>query len=236
MKKIRQLFFTGLLTVLPLVITINIILWVLKIIDELLKNNVIVDSMGKDLAKKIYISPFGIRIIVYIIVFSVLILLTIMLGLAVRNVLGNKIASTMDRLISKIPLVKPIYTTIIQIRELMVTSKTKAYQKVVLIEYPRKGIYSLGFLTNRGNKILEEEGGNREELINVFLPTSPNPTSGMFLMLKQDEVRELDIKIEDAIKLIISGGAIMPEIYQKNGGGNDGERGKNKGSGDSKKG
>ncbi len=80
-----------------------------------------------------------------------------------------------------------------------------------MIEYPRKGIYSLGFLTNRENQLFEEILGGKK-LLNIFIPTSPNPTSGMFIMVEADTVKELDIKIEDAVKLIISGGAIVPKI------------------------
>ena len=162
------------------------------------------------LAYEIY-SELTTQVLVYIIAVIIIILTIIITGLAMRNVIGKKIAQNIDKLFSNIPLVKPIYTTILQIRHLMFTSNTKAYQKVVLIEYPRKGIYSLGFLTNRENKLFEDilEG---KKLLNIFVPTSPNPTSGMFIMVEANSVQELNIKIEDAVKLIISGGAIVPKI------------------------
>ena len=211
MKRIKSLFATGLITVLPVLITINIMSWIFKFLNNYLSQNIFVKEMTSYLLKYEFYSKFTTQILVYLIAIIIIILTIIITGLAMRNVIGKKIAKKIDRLFSNIPLVKPIYTTILQIRHLMFTSNTKAYQKVVMIEYPRKGIYSLGFLTNRENKLFEEILGGKK-LLNIFIPTSPNPTSGMFIMVEADNVKELDIKIEDAVKLIISGGAIVPKI------------------------
>lgn len=211
MKRIKSLFATGLVTVLPVLITINIMSWIFKFLNNYLSQNIFVKEMISYLLKYEFYSKFITQMLVYLIAVTIIILTIIITGLAMRNVMGKKIAKIIDRLFSNIPLVKPIYTTILQIRHLMFTSNTKAYQKVVMIEYPRKGIYSLGFLTNRENKLFEDILGG-EKLLNIFVPTSPNPTSGMFIMVEADSVRELDIKIEDAVKLIISGGAIVPKI------------------------
>lgn len=211
MKKIKSLFATGLITVLPVLITINIMSWIFKFLNNYLRQNIFVKEMTSYLLKYEFYSKFTTQVLVYLIAMLIIILTIIIAGLAMRNVIGKKIAKKIDLLFSNIPLVKPIYTTILQIRHLMFTSNTKAYQKVVMIEYPRKGIYSLGFLTNRENKLFEEILGGKK-LLNIFIPTSPNPTSGMFIMVEADNVKELDIKIEDAVKLIISGGAIVPKI------------------------
>ncbi|MCS5421325.1 MULTISPECIES: DUF502 domain-containing protein [Psychrilyobacter] len=211
MKRIKSLFATGLITVLPVLITINIMSWIFKFLNNYLSQNIFVKEMTSYLLKNGFYSKFITQMLVYLIAVTIIILTIIITGLAMRNVMGKKIAKIIDRLFSNIPLVKPIYTTILQIRHLMFTSNTKAYQKVVMIEYPRKGIYSLGFLTNRENKLFEDILGGKK-LLNIFIPTSPNPTSGMFIMVEADSVRELDIKIEDAVKLIISGGAIVPKI------------------------
>ncbi|WP_037029202.1 DUF502 domain-containing protein [Psychrilyobacter atlanticus] len=211
MKKIKSLFATGLITVLPVLITINIMSWIFKFLNNYLRQNIFVKEMTSYLLKYEFYSKFTTQVLVYLIAMLIIILTIIIAGLAMRNVIGKKIAKKIDLLFSNIPLVKPIYTTILQIRHLMFTSNTKAYQKVVMIEYPRKGIYSLGFLTNRENQLFEEILGGKK-LLNIFIPTSPNPTSGMFIMVEADTVKELDIKIEDAVKLIISGGAIVPKI------------------------
>ena len=95
-----------------------------------------------------------------------------------------------------------------QIVSLVYSKKNNNYKKVVVVEYPRKGIYSFGFLTAEENKILEDVTG--EKYCNVFIPTSPNPTSGMFVSVKKVEVKEIEMKVEDAVKLIVSGGVFMP--------------------------
>lgn len=211
MNRLKNLFVTGLITILPVLITINILSWIFKFLNNFLSNNIFVKKMISYLLKYEFYSTLTTQALVYVIAIIIIILTIIITGLAMRNVIGKKIAKKIDLLFSNIPLVKPIYTTILQIRHLMFTSNTKAYQKVVMIEYPRKGIYSLGFLTNRENKLFEEILGG-VKLLNIFVPTSPNPTSGMFIMVEANSVKELDIKIEDAIKLIISGGAIVPNI------------------------
>lgn len=211
MKRIKGLFVTGLITVLPVLLTINIMSWIFKFLNNYLSQNIFVKEMTSYLLKYEFYSKLTTQVLVYLIAVLIIILTIIIAGLAMRNVIGKKIAKKIDQLFSNLPLVKPIYTTILQIRHLMFTSNTKAYQKVVMIEYPRRGIYSLGFLTNRKNELFEEILGGKK-LLNIFIPTSPNPTSGMFIMVEADDVRELDIKIEDAVKLIISGGAIVPKI------------------------
>jgi len=211
MKRIKGLFVTGLITVLPVLLTINIMSWIFKFLNNYLSQNIFVKEMTSYLLKYEFYSKLTTQILVYLIAVLIIILTIIIAGLAMRNVIGKRIAKKIDQLFSNIPLVKPIYTTILQIRHLMFTSNTKAYQKVVMIEYPRRGIYSLGFLTNRKNELFEEILGGKK-LLNIFIPTSPNPTSGMFIMVEADDVKELDIKIEDAVKLIISGGAIVPKI------------------------
>jgi uncharacterized membrane protein len=211
MKRIKGLFVTGIITVLPVLITINIMSWIFKFLNNYLSRNIFVKEMTSYLLKYEFYSKLTTQVLVYLIAVVIIILTIIITGLAMRNVIGKRIAKKIDFLFSNIPLVKPIYTTILQIRHLMFTSNTKAYQKVVMIEYPRRGIYSLGFLTNRKNELFEEILGGKK-LLNIFIPTSPNPTSGMFIMVEADDVKELDIKIEDAIKLIISGGAIVPKV------------------------
>lgn len=213
MKRIKSLFATGLITVLPVLITINIMSWIFKYLNNYLSRNIFVKEMTSYLLKYEFYSKFTTQLLVYLIAVIIIVLTIIITGLAMRNVMGKKTAKIIDRLFSNIPLVKPIYTTILQIRHLMFTSNTKAYQKVVMIEYPRKGIYSLGFLTNRENKYFENILGEKK-LLNIFVPTSPNPTSGMFIMVEVENVKELDIKIEDAVKLIISGGAIAPKFHK----------------------
>jgi len=104
--------------------------------------------------------------------------------------------------------VRTVYNTVKQIRDTFVQQKKAVFQKTVLIEYPRKGLWVLGFLTGEGKG--EVQLRTAADLLNVFVPTTPNPTSGFLLMVPREEVHELDMSIGDAMKLIISGGAVVP--------------------------
>lgn len=124
-----------------------------------------------------------------------------------------KIAKRAKQFLSKIPFINQIYSTISQIIDILKSDRTTTYQKVVAVEYPRRGIYSIGFLTAEKNEALEKATGI-DKMYNIFIPTSPNPTSGMFIIANAKDVHILDIKIDDAVKLIISGGVITPEKYE----------------------
>jgi uncharacterized membrane protein len=151
-----------------------------------------------------------IKISVYVISIVGIFFIITLVGLTLKHVIGKRIASFFERLFIKVPVIKQVYTTVSQITGLVSSDNARSYQKVVLIEYPKKGIYSLGFLTSNGNRYFEEIMG-KDKVLNIFIPTSPNPTSGMFVMMEEKDVKVLNIKVEEAVKLIISGGAIIPD-------------------------
>lgn len=131
-----------------------------------------------------------------------------LLGWLSKRLLGRALVNLFERLVDNVPVIRNVYNTVKQIRDTFVQQEKAVFQKSVLLEYPRKGIWVLGFLTGRGKgEILHK---TEVDLLNVFVPTTPNPTSGFLLMLPRDEVYELDMSIPDAMKLIISGGAVVP--------------------------
>ncbi len=132
-------------------------------------------------------------------------LLLLITGMIVANFFGRSLIRLWERLLARIPLVSSVYASVKQVLVTM-TSGGKSFRKVVLLEYPRKGIWTLGFLTGKGIPVMEEETG--VELVNLFVPTTPNPTSGFFLMAPKKDVRELDISVEAGLKLIISAGVL----------------------------
>ncbi|WP_297596458.1 DUF502 domain-containing protein [uncultured Cetobacterium sp.] len=212
MKRIKASFYSGLIAILPIVITIYIFNWIFQIFFTLLQDSFVtvaikslVLQMGPTKEQDLY---FYTNILINMLSFVTLILMLIIIGTAMRVFLFKKIGGYLNKLLIKIPLFSQIYSTITQIISLFASDRQKAYQKVVMIEYPRKGVYSIGFMTSNGNHLVEEVTG--EAMCNIFIPTSPNPTSGMFIILKKSEVKILDIKVDDAIKLIISGGVILP--------------------------
>ena len=155
---------------------------------------------------------FYFQVLTYILSLVTMVVFICFVGLTLKMVFFAKIAKKAKAFLAKIPFINQIYSTISQIIDVITSDRSKTYQKVVAIEYPRKGVYSIGFLTSESNPALEEVTGI-EKMCNIFIPTSPNPTSGMFIAINIKDVKILDIKVDDAVKMIISGGVILPEKY-----------------------
>ncbi|MGL4947451.1 MAG: DUF502 domain-containing protein [Cetobacterium sp.] len=212
MKRVKASFYSGLIAILPIVITVYIFNWIFQIFFNLLKDSFVtvgiralVLEMGLGKEQDLH---FYTQILINMLSFITLIITLVIIGTAMRIFLFKKLGTFLNNLLAKIPLFSQIYSTITQIISLFAADRQKSYQKVVAFQYPKEGIYSIGFMTSNNNHLVEEMTG--EGMCNVFLPTSPNPTSGMFIVLKKSEVKILDIKVDDAIKLIISGGVILP--------------------------
>ena len=122
--------------------------------------------------------------------------------------LGRLAINLSEAIIGKIPFANTIYKTVKQIVDTFSKQKKAVFQAAVLIEFPREGVYSVGFLTGEGRGELSEKAG--EELLNVFVPTTPNPTSGFLMLLKKEQVVTLDMSVSDAMKFIVSFGAVVP--------------------------
>lgn len=212
-KKIKAYFYTGLIALLPIVLTVYIFNWIVGIMMSLLGNSFVTIIIKNILL--VFVEEgdmdYYFQLLVYFISLVTMIIGTCLVGFTLKIVFFAKIIKKAKELFIKIPLIKQVYTTISQIIEVAVSDREKSYQKVVMVEYPRKGIYSIGFLTSEDNFLVSDAVGREEKVYNVFIPTSPNPTSGMFIVVPESEVKILDIKIDDAIKLIISGGVILPE-------------------------
>ena len=144
--------------------------------------------------------------------FGLSILLITVVGFLAKNYLGQAVITTIESVLLKIPLIRLIYKSIKQVANSL-SFKQKALS-CVLIEYPRKGTYALGWITNENPLPLITKTGDNvvEDLISVFVPTTPNPTSGYFLYLKKEDCQELDISIEDSIKLLMSAGVLDNEV------------------------
>ncbi len=149
--------------------------------------------------------------------FGVLLSLTLILltGIVVANFLGSKVVAVWESFLSRIPLVRTIYNAAKQISQAVFGSGDQTFQKVYLLQYPRLGLWTLGFQTSdlRGEAQQKTQMNN---VVNLFVPTTPNPTSGFFIMASKDDIVELDIKVEEALKMVISGGVIVPEIAELN--------------------
>lgn len=205
---IRRHFYAGLIVILPLFLTIFIINWMVNFIVAITMESFFTVFINNAIKFFGIEDNIHLKTVVYILyLLSILIFITF-IGYIAKNIFGKKITRTINKIIGKLPIVKHIYTTINQIVSLVSSEKGNNYKRAIAVEYPRKGIYSIGFLTSEDNEVLSKLEG--KDLCNVFIPTSPNPTSGMFICVEKKDVIFLDMKIDDAVKLIISGGVIVP--------------------------
>lgn len=183
--RIKKYFISGLLVVVPVSLTIYILVIIINLTDKLYPKSFM----------PFYLPGFGI-------IFTFCIIMLV--GIVTTNILGKRLVSIGEKIIARIPLVKEIYHSIKQISEAIFTLEHKNFRRVVLLEYPRKGIFTMVFVTGFAKDEVRRK--TEKKLINIFVPTTPNPTSGFYLMVPEDEVTELDITVEEAFKLIVSGG------------------------------
>lgn len=215
-RGLRGYFYAGLIVILPLFLTIFIINWMVNFIITMTMESFFTVLINNAIRFFGIEDNLHLKTAVYVLyLLSILILITF-IGYITKNIIGKKITRSINRIIGKLPIVKHIYTTINQIVSLISSEKGNTYKRAIAVEYPRKGIYSIGFLTSETNEILSNIVG--KELCNVFIPTSPNPTSGMFICVDKKDIIFLDMKIDDAVKLIISGGVIVPEMEKEENG------------------
>ncbi|MFQ5652004.1 MAG: DUF502 domain-containing protein [bacterium] len=200
-RKIRAYFFTGLVVLVPLVLTTYIIWNLFLAIDGILRqvvSDLLQEQFGVTFAKK-QIPGIG---------FVTLVLIIITTGILARNYFGRTIVSFGERIVQRIPLINRVYGAIKQISQAFFASQREVFKKAVLFEYPRKGIYSIGFYTQDTRGPVQES--LETDMVSIFLPTTPNPTSGFLLFVPKTDIIELNLTIEEALKLVISGGAVVP--------------------------
>ncbi len=200
MRKLKTYLITGALVLGPVVVTIFLLWTSFLFLDGILAavmNFIVRDILG--------IAIFGERPIPGLGLIALLALLTLT-GFAAKNVFGQLVITRGQQIMNRIPLVNRIYHAVQQISQAIFSGHKGVYQQAVLIEYPRKGLYSIAIMTADTKGVVQE--ALPEDSISVFLPTTPNPTSGFLLFVPKKDVIELNIPVEDALKLIISGGTI----------------------------
>jgi uncharacterized membrane protein len=205
--RLRQWFFTGLILVLPMMITV----WLLAVLVRLVEG---VSSPVLLAVLRIAWPGFGHDPVVVAWVVPILgVLLTVGLILAVgafaSNFVGRKVVEGFERLVLRLPVVKGIYGSARQLIDAF-SSTNAAFRRVVAVEYPRHGVYTIGFLTRSDTQMAREGEPPLRDVSLVFLPTSPNPTSGWLAVVPNAQVVPLDMSIEEGVKLIVSGGLVTP--------------------------
>jgi uncharacterized membrane protein len=199
---LQRYFLAGLLVFLPVVITLWFLGWVIGLMDGLL--NVLPDRLHPNAYLPFAIPGLGALITVALILF---------LGFLTTGVATRRFLAAWDRVFVQIPIFRGVYTAVQKLVQTFL-GQSQANRQVVMIEYPRKGIYAVGFAMGRAWHELEKK--NEAPLVNVFVPTTPNPTSGFYLLVPTHEVAPLNMSMEEALKLITSGGLITPDDKNRN--------------------
>ncbi len=199
--RLRNLFIAGLLVLLPISITVFILTFIFQKLDNLL-SPVFVKLLifsGLPLQEGQSIPGLGFVATIIIIIFT---------GLITKNILGKKLFGLGEILVEKIPVARSIYSGAKQIIETVSKSQLDAFNKVIMVEYPRKGLFSLGFVTCESRGEIQEN--IEEDVVNVFIPTTPNPTSGLLIFVPKKDIIPLSMSVEEGIKLVVSGGLVTP--------------------------
>ena len=199
-RRLRNIFITGLLITLPIVLTWFILQFLFKNLDALspVFTNVLI-QLGAPF-------PEGYRIPFLGVLITLLIILTV--GWLTTSFFGKKIFKLGETFVEKIPFVRRIYTGSKQVVISIAQADTSAFRKVVLLEFPRRGLLAIGFVT--GESRGEVQRLTQENMFNVFVPTMPNPTSGFLIFAPSDELTEVSMSIEEGIKYVVSGGIVTP--------------------------
>ncbi|ANQ86396.1 DUF502 domain-containing protein [Azoarcus olearius] len=195
----KKYFITGLLIWIPLAITFMVLAWIINTLDQILLW--LPNGMQPQ-------SVFGINIPGIGVLLSILILLVT--GLIAANVLGQKLVQMWEAILARIPVVKSIYYSVKQVSDTLFSSSGQAFRKALLVQYPRQGSWTIAFLTGKpgGDAAHHLQG----DYVSVYVPTTPNPTSGFFLMMPSADVIELDMSVDEALKYIISMGVVAPPV------------------------
>ncbi len=197
MKRLRNYFISGLLFWIPLALSVIVIKFFLELV-----NNLVPQKYLPEVIFKLDTTIPGSGIILVLIV----ILIT---GVLVTNILGRKLVALWEKVLNKIPGFRNIYNVLKKVSDTVFNTSTESFRKAFLIQYPSKGIWVIAFQS--GDYRGEAESIIGEEIMNLFVPTTPNPTSGFFVLIAKKDAFELNMSVEEAFKLVISAGVVTPK-------------------------
>jgi len=199
MLKIRSWFITGILVLTPIILTVYVAWAFITFVD-----NLVVPIVPNGYRPSNYL-PFSIPGLGLIIVFT----FTTLVGSLASGLFGRTLIRIWENILNRMPVVRSVYSAIKQILETVMAAQSDAFRQAVLVQYPRKDIWAIGFVTGS----TKGEVGNNvsEKMINVFMPTTPNPTSGFLLFFPEKDLIYLKMSVEDALKLVVSGGMVIPK-------------------------
>ena len=196
--RLRGYLLAGVLVTAPLGVTVLLAWWIITFIDER-----ITPLIPAQYNPESYL-PFslpGLGLVVLVIFLT-------LIGALTAGFLGRWVIHTGERVLNRMPVIRSIYSAVKQIFETVLAQQSNAFREAVLVEYPRRGIWAIGFIT--GTTKGEVQNLTEETTVNIFLPTTPNPTSGFLLFIPREDVIPLDMSVEEAVKMVISGGIVTP--------------------------
>ncbi len=194
----RRSIIAGLLVWVPLGVTVFVISFLVGLMDKTLV--LIPKQYQPDSLIGFHIPGLGVLLSILVVFVT---------GVIIANLFGKQLVVIAESMLSRIPLVRSIYAGVKQLMETVFVSGGQSFRKVLLIEYPRKGLWTLAFQT--GTERGEAQVKTGQDVINVYVPTTPNPTSGFFIMVAKSDVQELDMSVDDGLKMLISMGAVVPD-------------------------
>lgn len=195
--RLRRAFLTGLVVLIPVAVTFWVMWLAVRVVDGWISPWIARTPWLKDNLPQAAGTALG---------FFAVILLITLVGAVANSLFGRAVLGGFDRLVARLPILRGIYSATKELSGVLFADRSQAFRKVILFEYPRKRSYSLGFVTN------ELPSGEGKGLYHVFLPTTPNPTSGYFLMIPVEDAIQLDISVEEGLKMVISGGAVVSRL------------------------
>lgn len=211
-SKLRSNFLAGLIIVAPIGLTVWLIWTVVGWVDgwvwpfvpaayhpEELVNRI----LGRTSENWIDVNVRGVGVVIFL-------LFTVLVGWIGKGLIGRSFLSIGERLVDRMPVVRSIYNAAKQIAETVFSQRDTSFDKACLVEYPRKGLWAIAFISINAKGEVDEKLSDGEPIVTVFLPTTPNPTSGFLLFLPRRDVKVLDMSVEDAAKLVISAGLVYP--------------------------
>jgi len=210
--RLRSNFLAGLIIVAPIGLTIWLIWtvvgwvdsWVWPFVPQAYQPEAVVNYLlGRAPGDEIVVNVRGVGVVIFL-------TFTIIVGWVGKGLIGRSFIGIGERIVDRTPVVRSIYNAVKQIAETVFSQRDTSFDKACLVEYPRRGIWAIAFISTNAKGEIDAKLGDGEPVVTVFLPTTPNPTSGFLLFLPRRDVKLLDMTVEDAAKLVISAGLVYP--------------------------
>jgi uncharacterized membrane protein len=197
MSAVRKWFVSGLLVVVPVAITLGVLQWIIGLLDGTLL--ILPEAWQPDRLIGVHIPGFGVLLTLAIVLAA---------GAAASNFMGKKLVHWGDRVVSRIPVVRSIYSSVKQVSDTLFSETGNAFRTAVLVQWPRADVWTIGFVTGTpGGDVANYLVG---DYLSVYVPTTPNPTGGYFVMLRKSDCVELKMTVDEALKYVISMGVVAP--------------------------